>query len=106
MAFRKCAESHLIGFQKTRSGYMEISKMKGYFLLIAIVLSSPIAGIAQNSAAINGKVTYGADGVAVHNATVQIVQTKQTVETGKDGTFEIGGLAPGRYRSEERRVGK
>ena len=71
--------------------------MKRYLLLIAILLTSSVAGMAQNSARISGKVTYGTDGIAVHNATVQIVQTKQTVETNEDGTFEIGGLAPGRY---------
>ena len=68
--------------------------MKSIFAT-AIIAISAIAAFAQTGR-ITGTVSYG-DNVAVHNATVEIAQTRQATETAKDGTFEISGLAPGRY---------
>ena len=61
----------------------------------AIIAISAIAAFAQTGR-ITGTVSYG-DNVVVHNATVEIAQTRQATETAKDGSFEISGLAPGRY---------
>ena len=70
--------------------------MKGYILTLAILLLGVVGTSAQGGGSIKGKITYG-DGVALHNVTVQIVQTKQTTETNEDGTYELAGVAPGRY---------
>ena len=70
--------------------------MKGYILMLAILFASVVSTSAQTGGSIKGKITYG-DGVVLHNATVQIVQTKQTTETNDDGTYELAGVAPGRY---------
>ena len=70
--------------------------MKGFLITTAILLLSTVNGLAQNAGSISGKVSYG-DGVALHNVTVQIVQTKQTTESKEDGTYELTGVAPGRY---------
>lgn len=70
--------------------------MKGYLFTLAFLLLSVVSTSAQTGGSIKGKITYG-DGVALHNVTVQIVQTKQTTETNEDGTFELTNIAPGRY---------
>ncbi|MEO5858775.1 MAG: TonB-dependent receptor [Pyrinomonadaceae bacterium] len=70
--------------------------MKGYILTLAMMLAGVIGTSAQSGGSIKGKITYG-DGVALHNVTVQIVQTKQTTETNEDGTYELAGVAAGRY---------
>lgn len=53
-----------------------------------------IASFAQ--AKISGKVTYG-DNVAIHDAAVSIVQTRQSTRTDDNGNFEITNVPPGRY---------
>ena len=60
--------------------------MKSIFAT-AIIAISAIAAFAQTGR-ITGTVSYG-DNVVVHNATVEIAQTRQATETAKDGTFEI-----------------
>lgn len=63
--------------------------------ITAAIFAFSFSAFAQNGS-IKGKVSYGAN-VALHNVTVQIVQTKQSTETNADGTYEITGVAPGRY---------
>jgi iron complex outermembrane recepter protein len=70
--------------------------MKGFLFTTAILFLSTFNGFGQNAGTISGKVSYG-DGVALHNVTVQIVQTKQTTETKEDGSYELSGVQPGRY---------
>lgn len=70
--------------------------MKGYVLALAFLLIGVVNASAQSGGTIRGKITYG-DGVALHNVTVQIVQTKQTTETNEDGVYALTGVAPGRY---------
>lgn len=52
---------------------------------------------AQSGANISGKVTYTENLTPLHNATVQIVQLKKTVQTEEDGSFKIENIPPGRY---------
>ena len=71
--------------------------MKGYILVLAVLLLGVVSSSAQQSGGtVKGKITYG-DGVVLHNVTVQIVQTKQTTETNEDGIFELTNVQPGRY---------
>lgn len=52
---------------------------------------------AQNGATISGKVTYTQDQTPLHNATVQILQLKRTVQTAEDGSYKLENIPPGRY---------
>lgn len=60
-----------------------------------IIIAFSFSAFSQNGS-IKGKVSYG-DNVALHNVTIQLVQTKQTTESNVDGTYEITNVAPGRY---------
>lgn len=63
--------------------------------LFSVIFSVSI--FAQSGANISGKVTYTQDQTPLHNATVQIVQTKQTVQTAEDGSYKFENLPAGRY---------
>lgn len=52
---------------------------------------------AQSGANIAGKVTYTENQTPLHNATVQIVQLKRTVQTEEDGSFKFDNIPAGRY---------
>lgn len=52
---------------------------------------------AQTGANISGKVTYTENLTPLHNATVQIVQLKRTVQTEEDGSFKFENIPAGRY---------
>lgn len=52
---------------------------------------------AQSGANISGKVTYTENLTPLHNATVQIVQLKRTVQTEEDGSFKFDNIPAGRY---------
>lgn len=69
--------------------------MKQTLLLILVIGIFTIQGMAQTGS-ITGRVTYG-DGTPLHDASVQIVQTQQSVRTDPDGKYQLTGLAPGRY---------
>ncbi|MGD9588226.1 MAG: TonB-dependent receptor [Pyrinomonadaceae bacterium] len=60
----------------------------GSFLLILA-----ISGFGQSK--ISGKVTYG-DGLPLHDASVTVVQTRQTTRTDENGNFEIVNVPAGR----------
>jgi iron complex outermembrane receptor protein len=55
------------------------------------------AFFAQSGGTISGKVTYTADQKPLHNATVQIVQLKRTVETDEGGNYKLENIPAGRY---------
>ena len=61
--------------------------------LVAFIFIFSAAAFAQGR--ISGKVTYG-DGIALHEASVQIVQTRQSTRTDENGNFELTGVPAGR----------
>jgi iron complex outermembrane recepter protein len=70
------------------------------FLITSLFcLAVSILAFAQNATTgtISGKVTYGADNSPLHNASVQIVQLKRTIQTNEDGSFTFENLPPGSY---------
>ncbi len=73
-----------------RSKYI---KMKLSGIITALFLLS-ISALAQGKIA--GKVTYG-EGVALHDASVQIVQTRQSTRTDENGSFEFTNVPSGRH---------
>ena len=68
--------------------------MKPLYLILFLFIFS-VAAAAQTGK-ISGKVTYG-DGVALHDASVEIVQSKASVTTDADGNYEFTNIATGRY---------
>ncbi len=55
-------------------------------------------GFAQTaSGTLRGTVTLANGGTPLHNAIVTIVQTRRSVETNEDGSFEFEQVAPGAY---------
>ncbi len=67
--------------------------MKLSGIITALFLLS-ISALAQGKIA--GKVTYG-EGVALHDASVQIVQTRQSTRTDENGSFEFTNVPSGRH---------
>lgn len=65
------------------------------FTVISSVLFLAVAAFGQD-ATISGKVTYGND-IPLHDANVQIVQTRQNVRTDTEGNFTLANVPPGRY---------
>ena len=70
--------------------------MRGYLFSIAVILLTVLNGLAQNSGAIRGKVTYGQD-LPLHDASVSIVQTRQSTRTNENGAFRLTDVPNGRY---------
>jgi iron complex outermembrane recepter protein len=70
--------------------------MKSLKITVFLLLLSA-AVFAQSGGTITGKVTYTENETPLHNATVQIVQLKQTVETADDGSYKFENIPPGRY---------
>jgi iron complex outermembrane receptor protein len=69
-----------------------------FFITALFCLAAASSAFAQAAAGtINGKVTYGSDNSPLHNASVQIVQLKRTVQTNEDGSYSFEGVQPGRY---------
>ena len=68
--------------------------MNRIFVIFSLILLLSIAAFAQGS--ISGKVTYG-DGTVLHDASVQIVQTRQSTRTDENGNFRFADIAAGRY---------
>ena len=66
--------------------------------LLSIILSIMLlasAALAQ-AGTISGKVTF-TDGAALHGASVQMVQTRQTAQTDGNGAYRFENVPPGRY---------
>src|SRR5688572_16474794 len=70
--------------------------MRNVFLLffVLLIISTP-ARPQTGTATLRGRVE--AAGSPVHDATVVLLQSRRSVRTATDGTFEFRGLAPGRY---------
>ncbi len=69
--------------------------MKNLVTATFFILLFSAAALAQTGT-ITGKVTYGSD-VVLHDASVQIVQTKQSAVTDDSGVYQITNVAPGNY---------
>lgn len=68
-------------------------KMKLFFLTAAMLFLAASA-FAQGKVA--GKVTYG-DNLPLHDASVSIVQTRQSTRTDESGAFQLANVPAGRY---------
>src|SRR4030095_7696339 len=64
------------------------------FVLVAIDASAQ-AQPAQTGATIRGVVVDRADGTPIADVSVQVQDSKQSVETDAEGRFELTGVAPG-----------
>lgn len=63
-------------------------------IFFSIFFSAAI--FAQTSSKISGKVSYN-NTTPLHDASVQIIQLKQTVRTDENGFYEFTNIPPGRY---------
>ena len=98
----QCSELTPVGGVKVRL------RSIGRLVRVALVLLLSTLGLASirgyglraqgNTATVHGQVT-DPSGAAVPNATVQVTGPKQnaTAQTGRDGDYEVKGLAPGKY---------
>ena len=74
---------------------MEVEIVNRIFIFFVIFFLATVDGFAQGGR-ISGKITYG-EGVALHDASVQIVQTRQSTRTDENGNFDFTGVPAGRY---------
>jgi len=73
-----------------------MNHIKSLIRLTAFIFVFSVAASAQNTGKISGKVFYN-ENTILHDASVQIVQTKQTAVTDENGLYEIRDVPPGRY---------
>ena len=71
-------------------------QIKNLFAVIFFSILFSAAIFAQTNGRISGKVTFN-NTTPLHDASVQIVQSKQTVSTDENGLYEFVDVAPGRY---------
>ncbi|MGD9563982.1 MAG: TonB-dependent receptor [Pyrinomonadaceae bacterium] len=64
--------------------------------MAAITLFTAFNAFAQNSGTITGKVSYG-ENSPLHDASVSVVQTRQSTRTDENGDFQFVNIPPGRY---------
>lgn len=74
-----------------------MKQLRFFILFSGLLLIFPLLAFSQGGGKISGKVTYGGDNTPLHDASVQIVQLRRSVETNEDGTYEIANVPPGRY---------
>ena len=65
--------------------------------VVFVILALSVLTFGQTGGKISGKITFGGNGTALGNASVQIVQLKRTVSTDGDGVYEFRDVPPGRY---------
>ena len=80
---------------------MSLKVFRSVLMLVAVLL--PLAALAQGTGTISGTVN-DSSGAAIPGATIRVVNeatnaASEAVSQG-DGTFQVGTLAPGRYRVE------
>lgn len=73
-----------------------MNQMKNLLRLAAFLFVFSAVALAQNTGKISGKVFYNQDNF-LHDASVQILQLKQSVVTDENGFYEITNVPPGRY---------
>ena len=73
-----------------------MKQFRHFLLSAAILLVFSVFAHAQTGK-ISGNVTYGGDNTPLHDASVQIVQLKQTVVTDDAGNFTFENVPVGRY---------
>ena len=66
-----------------------------FLTIIASIFLFAGAAIAQTGT-VSGTVTF-TDGSALHDASVQLVQTRQTTRTDENGGYRFENVPPGRY---------
>ena len=75
------------------------------FMSAALSAASVLAISAAQAAVIQGRVTEGSGSIGLEGASIQIVETGQTVTADRDGRFRISGLPAGEYTLEARYIG-
>ncbi len=73
-----------------------MKRLNYFFLIIFISIFSAGYASAQ-TASISGNVTYGGDNTPLHDASVKIVQLKQTTVTDDAGNYRFENVPAGRY---------
>ncbi|MGI9056847.1 MAG: TonB-dependent receptor [Pyrinomonadaceae bacterium] len=73
-----------------------MNRLKYFLLIVFISISSAVFAAAQ-TASFSGNVTYGGDNTPLHDASVKIVQLKQTTVTDDAGNFRFENIPAGRY---------
>jgi TonB-dependent receptor len=66
--------------------------------LVAAVASAAAASAQSATATLRGTVRSAATGTLVESASVTLAEANRSTLTAADGTFALGGLAPGSYR--------
>ena len=75
------------------------------FMSAALSAASVLAISVAQAAVIQGRVTEGSGSIGLEGASIQIVETGQTVTADRDGRFRISGLPAGEYTLEARYIG-
>ncbi len=70
--------------------------IKNIVFIIILSLFS-ITVFAQSNGKISGKITFGENNLALHDAVIRIVQLGRSVKTDDDGKYEFTDVPPGRY---------
>ena len=72
--------------------------MRRFLFITALMCVFSLTAFAQsNVGSITGRVTYGGENTALHDASVTIVQLRRSVKTDDEGVFEIRDVPAGRY---------
>lgn len=74
-----------------------MTKFIKLFIISTFLFTISGSLMAQSNGTIKGQVSYTSNQTPLHNATVQIVQLKRTVQTTKEGTYLFENLPAGRY---------
>jgi iron complex outermembrane receptor protein len=69
----------------------------GLIVPLAILLASPVDTLAQQKPGLRGIVTLSENNAPLTNAVVEIVELRQTINTGDDGSYEFTNLPEGKY---------
>jgi iron complex outermembrane recepter protein len=68
-----------------------------FFAIVFIIIFAPILLLAQGTATISGKVTYGEKQSPLHEVLLRITELKISTSSDDKGNFEFKNLPPGRY---------
>src|SRR5687767_5629714 len=73
-----------------------MKQFRNLIILTVVLIIFSITAFAQTGK-ISGKVTYSDDNTALHDASVQIIQLRQTTVTDTEGNYTFENVPPGRY---------
>ena len=74
-------------------------------IVLSLLIAAASTAVFAQGGTIQGKVTYGGDGSAMHGASVQIVELKRSVVTDDAGEYKFTGIPVGTYKLEAHQEG-